>query len=227
MQRRTVEQVMTTPVIAVVEETPFMEIAEAMARHSIKAVPVVDRDGRVVGIVSDADLLHKEEFKEPGGLERRLFEGRRRRSARAKAAATDAVGLMTAPVVTLTPGMPVAKAARILAEHGCKQAPVIDRTGRLIGIVTRSDLLRLFLRSDEDIRDEIIREVLVRGLWQDPSRIHVRVHEGVVGLSGQLETKSLVPVCVRLAAATEGVVDVVNDLTFVHDDTVAPAYPEV
>nr|BFE38383.1 CBS domain-containing protein [Actinomadura rugatobispora] len=218
---------MTTPVIAVVEETPFREIAEALAEHSIKAVPVIDRDRRVVGIVSDADLLHKEEFKEPGGVQRRLFEGRRRRSARAKAAAGDAAGLMSTPVVTLTDDMPVAKAARTLAEHGYKQAPVIDRAGRLTGIVTRSDLLRLFLRSDEDIRDEIIREVLIRGLWQDPARIRVRVHEGVVGLSGRLETRSLVAVCVRLTAATEGVVDVVDELTFVHDDTAIPASPEV
>ena len=224
MQRRTVEEIMTTPVIAVLEGTRFRAIADTLAEHSIRAVPVVDRDRRVVGIVSDADLLHKQAA---GGMARRLFEGRKRRFSRTKAAATDAAGLMSTPVVTLTTDMPVARAARILAEHGHKQAPVIDRAGCLVGIVTRSDLLRLFMRPDEEIRDEIVREVLVRDLRQDPARIGVQVRDGVVTLTGEVETKSLVPVCERLVAATEGVVDVVNRLGFARDDTPSPSYPEV
>ncbi|WP_026405271.1 CBS domain-containing protein [Actinomadura rifamycini] len=225
MQHRKVADVMTREVVAVAEETPFTEIVAALDDHGIRAVPVVDGDRRVVGIVTDADLLRKEEFRDIGTEERPRFESRRHRAARTKAAATHAAGLMSAPVVTLEPGTPVAKAARTLAAHGHKQAPVVDGNGRLVGIVTRSDLLRLFLRSDDDTRDEIVREVIVRGLWQDPSRIDVRVDDGVVVLSGRLEARSLIPICLRLTAATEGVVDVVDRLCYDRDDSRPGAFP--
>jgi len=219
MQRRTVADVMTKDVVTVAEDTPFMEIVELLAEHSIKAVPVIDPDRRVIGIVSDADLLRKEEYKDPAADEHPLLESRRRRKARTKASATHAAGLMTTPVVTVTAGTPVAKAARTLARYGVKQAPVIDEDGHLAGIVTRTDLLHLFLRSDDDIRDEIVREVLVHAMWQDPSRVHVQVRDGVVHLSGNVETRNLIPICVRLTASVEGVVDVVNDLSYDFDDT--------
>ncbi|MFF5262397.1 CBS domain-containing protein [Actinomadura viridis] len=224
MQRRMVAHVMTRNVVTVTEDTPFAEIVEALAEHDIRAVPVIDEDRRVLGVVSDADLLRKEEYRD-AGEGRTLFEGRRRHAARLKAAAIDAAGLMTAPAVTLGPDMPVARAARILARHDVKQAPVVDDDGRLAGIVARADLLRLFLRSDEEIQDEIVREVLVHDLWQDPARVRVRVRDGVVGLTGTLEARSLIPICVRLTAATEGVVDVVEDLAYDHDDTRPASYP--
>jgi CBS-domain-containing membrane protein len=225
MKRRPVETVMTKDVIAVTEETPYYEIVKILAERAIKAVPVIDAERRVVGIVSDADLLRKEEYKDRAEADPPLFEGRRHRTARAKAAATDAAGLMSAKVVCLTPDMPVPKAARILAEHGYKQAPVVDGEGRLVGIVTRSDLLRLFLRPDEDIRQEIVREVLFRGMWQDPARVHVHVDDGVVTLSGTLDAKSLIPVLVKLTTAVDGVIDVISDLSFDYDDTRPLVYP--
>ncbi|MGI5330576.1 CBS domain-containing protein [Actinomadura nitritigenes] len=224
MKRRTVEDVMTTEVVTVAEDTPFAEIADALAEHRIGAVPVVDDGGRVAGVVTEADLLRKEEFK-PDDTGERPLRGRHRHHALAKARAVDARGLMSAPAVTVRPEATVAQAARLLASRGFKAAPVVDESGALRGIVARRDLLTVFHRSDDDIRDEIVYDVLVSRLWQDPSEVHVEVHEGVVRLSGRMELKSLVPIVVRMTAATEGVVDVVNDLAYEHDDTRPTAYP--
>ncbi|GAA4147332.1 hypothetical protein GCM10022416_40650 [Actinomadura keratinilytica] len=226
MRRRKVADVMTTQVVTVAEETPFIEIVEAMAEHGIHAVPVVGRGGRVTGIVTDADLLRKQEYKDAEGP-RTLLEALRRRRVHAKADAVDARGLMTAPAVTVPQDASVAEAARLLARHGFKQAPVVDADGRPAGIVTRADLLRVFLRSDDEIRDEIIREVLVDRLWQDPSQVAVRVQDGVVQLTGRVDRRSMIPVLVRLAAATEGVVDVQELLYYKQDDTIPESYRRV
>jgi CBS domain-containing protein len=224
MKRRTVKDVMTTEVVTVVEDTPFAEIADALAEHRISAVPVLDDDRRVIGIVTEADLLRKEQFKPDDAGERPLW-GRRRHHALAKARAVDARGLMSIPAVTVKPDATVAQAARLLASRGFKAAPVVDESGALCGIVARRDLLSVFHRGDDDIRDEIVYDVLVSRLWQDPSEVHVDVREGVVRLSGRMELKSLIPVVVRMTAATEGVVDVISDLAYEHDDTHPTAYP--
>ena len=226
MRRSKVEDVMTKEVVPVAEDTPFIEIVEAMAEHRIHAVPVVGEDGRVTGIVTDADLLRKHEYKEAEGP-RTLLRLLRSRRTRAKAGAVDARGLMSSPVVTVSRDASIAEAARVLARHGHKQAPVVDADGRLAGIVTRADLLRGFLRSDDEIRDEIIQEVLVNRLWQDPASVAVRVQEGVVQLTGRVERRSMIPVLVRMTAATEGVVDVQELLYYKHDDTIPESYRRV
>ncbi|QKG27124.1 CBS domain-containing protein [Actinomadura verrucosospora] len=218
MKRRTVEEVMTTEVVTVAEDAPFTEIAETLADRRISAVPVLDAGGRVTGVVTEADLLRKEEFR-PDDLGQRPLRGRRRHHAFAKARAVDARGLMSAPAVTVEPGATVAEAARLLASRGFKAAPVVDGDGVLRGIVARRDLLSVFHRGDDDIRDEIVVDVLVCRLWQDPSEVSVQVRDGVVRLSGRLELKSLIPVLVRMTAATEGVVDVIGDLSYERDDT--------
>jgi CBS domain-containing protein len=227
MKRRTVGDVMTKNVVTVAEDTPFVEIADALAERRVSAVPVVAEDGRLAGIVTEADLLRKQE--RPAGAGPRRFTLRRfaqaQARARAKADAVDARGLMSAPVVTVEPGTPVAEAARLLNAHGFKAAPVVRKDGRLAGIVARRDLLSVFHRSDAAIRDEIIDDVLVCRLWQDPAEVHVRVQEGVVHLTGRVEQKSLIPIIVRMTAATEGVVDVVQNLGYDHDDTRPTAYP--
>lgn len=224
MKRRTVKDVMTAEAVTAVEDTPFAEIADALAEHRISGVPIVDDGRRVVGIVTEADLLRKEEFK-PDDAGERPLRGRHRHHALAKARAVDARGLMSAPAVTVKPDATVAQAARLLASHGFRAAPVVDESGTLCGIVSRRDLLTVFHRSDDEIRDEIVYDVLVSRLWQDPSEVHVEVREGVVRLSGRMELKSLIPVVVRMTAATEGVVDVVGDLAYEHDDTRPTAYP--
>jgi CBS domain-containing protein len=216
--RRRVRDVMTREVVTVDEDTPFKEIAELLADCHISAVPVLDPDGRVVGIVSEADLLLKEENPQgtPGGWP---FEGRRRRATRAKAAGDTAVELMTAPAVTVGPDAAVAEAARLLHRHLIKRLPVVDPAGSLVGIVSRADLLKVFLRTDDDIAREVREEVLMLAMWVNPDSVTVKVRDGVVTLTGQLERRSLIPIAVSLVHGVDGVVDVVDRLGFEVDDS--------
>lgn len=228
MKRRTVQDVMTENVVTVTEETPFAEIAEVLAEHGISGVPVVDGEGRVAGIVTESDLLRKQEYKDEDGGRRSLRALLRRDAeAEAKAAAVDARGLMTAPVVSVAPDTPLNEAARLLNSHGFKAMPVIDADGRLAGIVARRDLLSVFHRSDAEIRDEVVEDVVIRKLWHDPAVLHVRVENGVVHLTGRVEVKSLIPIVVRMVRRVEGVVDVVHTLGYDHDDTRAHRYTTV
>jgi CBS-domain-containing membrane protein len=215
---RHVRDVMTQEVVTVDEHASFKEIATLIGERRVSAVPVLDREGRVLGIVSEADLVLKEEFPE-GPAGGRLFQGRRQREDRAKAAGDTAAELMTAPAVTVGPDASVAEAARLLHRHGIKRLPVVDPAGPLLGIVSRADLLKVFLRSDADIAREVRQEVLLRAMWMDPDTVVVEVRDGVVTLTGQLERRSLVPITVSLVRGLDGVVDVVDWLTFELDDT--------
>jgi CBS domain-containing protein len=162
-----------------------------------------------------ADLLLKEEFPK-GPLQDRLFERRRRRETRIKAAGDTAVELMTAPAITVGPDASIAEAARLLHCHRIKRMPVVDPAGPLLGIVSRADLLKVFLRADADIATEIRQQVLVRAMWMDQGTIVVDVRDGVVTLTGRLEHRSLLPIIVSLVRGLDGVVD---RLTFEVDDT--------
>lgn len=215
---RRVRDVMTQEVVIVNEHASFKDIAMLIAERRVSAVPVLDREGRVLGIASEADLVLKEEYPE-GPPERRLFQGRRRRIAQAKAAGDTAAELMTAPAVTIGPDASVAEAARLLHRHGIKRLPVVDPAGPLLGIVSRADLLKVFLRSDPDIAREIRQQVLMRAMWMNPDTVAIDVRDGVVTLTGQLERRSLIPITVSLVRGLDGVVDVVDRLTFELDDT--------
>jgi CBS-domain-containing membrane protein len=215
---RRVRDVMTRDVVTVDEQAPFKEIAATMAERRVSALPVLDDEGRVAGIVSEADLLLKEEFPE-GPAGGRLFQGRRQRQERAKAAGDTAVELMTAPAITVGPDATVAEAARLLHRHGIKRLPVVDPAGPLLGIVSRADLLKVFLRSDAEIAQEVRQGVLVRAMWVNPDTVTVTVRHGIVTLSGQLERRSLIPITVSLVHGLDGVVDVVDRLTFEVDDS--------
>jgi CBS domain-containing protein len=209
---------MTQDVVTVGEETPFKELVEVMADTKISALPVVDADGRVVGVVSEADLMLKEEFPE-GPPEGQLFEGRRRRQARAKAAGTTAVEVMTSPAIIVGPDASIAQAARLLHRHRIKRLPVVDPAGPLLGIVSRADLLKVFVRADAEIAAEVRQQVLRRTVCIDPDTVAVEVRDGVVTLSGELERSSLTRVVVSLVRGLDGVVDVVDRLTYELDDT--------
>jgi CBS-domain-containing membrane protein len=126
---------------------------------------------------------------------------------------------MTAPAVTIGPDASVAEAARLLHRHGIKRLPVVDPAGPLLGIVSRADLLKVFLRSDADTAREIRQQVLMRAMWMNPGTVAIDVRDGVVTLTGQLERRSLIPIIVSLVRGLDGVVDVVDRLTFELDDT--------
>jgi CBS-domain-containing membrane protein len=215
---RRVRDVMTREVVTVDEETPFKEITQLLADCHISALPVLDSDGRVVGVVSEADLLLKEELPE-GPAGGHLFQGRRQRATRAKAAGDTAVELMTAPAITVGPDASIPEAARLLHRHQVKRLPVVDPAGPLLGIVSRADLLKVFLRSDADIATEVRQQVLRRTMWIDPDTIAVEVRDGVVTLAGRLERSSLIPIVVSLVRGLDGVVEVVDRLSFETDDT--------
>ncbi|HEX5995954.1 MAG TPA: CBS domain-containing protein [Jiangellales bacterium] len=218
MSRFKVKDVMTTDVASVGDGAGFREIAEILAERQISAVPVVDASRRVVGVVSEADLLHKLEFAGES-IAARLFEGRRHRRARTKAAGDDAKGLMTTPALTVKVRTSLVEAARLMEAEGVKRLPVVDDEGHLIGIVSRADLLKVFVQPDQKIRDEVLEQVFGRALWLEPSKITVEVHDGLVTLDGELETKSQVTAAVHLTRAVDGVVDVVDRLTYRYDDT--------
>jgi CBS domain-containing protein len=210
---------MSTDVAVVRDDTPFRRIVEVLARRRVTAVPVVDSAGHVMGVVSEADLLHKVEFV-GAGHERHLFEGRRRRAARDKATGETAAELMSSPAITVSPEAPLAEAARLMDGERVKRLPVVDEAGRMVGIVSRGDLVRVYLRPDGEIRAAVIDEVLRETMWIDPGRIEVGVVGGVVTLTGGLDSRSTAQIVARLTAAVPGVVGVVDRLGYRYDDTV-------
>jgi CBS domain-containing protein len=218
MRRHTVAEVMTTDVVTVREQAGYKEMVETMAVLGISALPVVDDDARVVGIVSEADLLLKVEY---AGVQPELSVLRRRRvrAALVKANGDLARDIMSAPATVVSRDETIAVAAKRMDTEKVKRLPVVDRDGRLVGIVSRSDLLRPFLRADNDIREEILDEVLLATMWLDPRDFTVTVDQGIVTMRGEVERKSVVPILVGLIRTVAGVVDVIDRLTFRYDDT--------
>ncbi|WP_213456968.1 CBS domain-containing protein, partial [Rhizomonospora bruguierae] len=224
MKQWQVRDVMTTDVIAVRGDTPYREIVDLLAEHRISAVPVIDDFDRVRGVVSESDLLAKVELT--GRPERKVFAGRRGRALRANAAACVAEQLMTAPAITVPPSTLLATAAKLMDDERVKRLPVINDIGRLQGIVSRTDLLKVFRRPDEDIRADVVTEVLRKVLFVEDGTVVVRVRDGVVTLDGQVDRLSTARIAARLAYAVPGVVHVTDRLAFEFDDTrVAAAGP--
>jgi CBS-domain-containing membrane protein len=223
-----VKDLMTPQVVTIGPATPFKEIVARLANHRMSAVPVVDDDGLVLGVVSEADLLLKEEFPDPDA-DIPLFWTKRRRLERDRAAATTARDLMSIAVVSIAPDATVAEAARRMHSAGVKRLPVLDERGRLVGIVSRADLLKVFNRPDQAIRREIMDEVIDGEFMMDPNRFFIHVNDGVVVLQGRVERRSLLPYLVRAVHSVEGVVRVKNRLAFDIDDVEpllrAMAYP--
>ncbi|MFI9186515.1 CBS domain-containing protein [Streptomyces goshikiensis] len=201
----TVNDVMTKTVVTVTAAAEFKEIATAMERWKVTAVPVIEGEGRVVGVVSEADLLTKEEFHAQGPS---LIEQMRRLGDTAKAGSVRAEQLMTSPAVTIRPDATLPRAARLMADRHIKRLPVVDADGTLLGIVSRADLLKVFLRSDEDLASEVRREVAERLFPLSHRDIGVDVTHGIVTLTGRIRDPHLIPVATRLARAVEGVVGV-------------------
>lgn len=218
MRRLRVKDVMTAEVVSVTEQADYKEIVEKLSQHGISAVPVLDDHRKVLGIVSEADLIHKVEFV---GLEPHLnlLEGKRRRTARTKAAGDRARELMTAPAVSISADASLAAAARMMDDERVKRLPVVDERGRLVGIVSRRDLLRMYLRDDDAIVEEVREQVLRRTMWIEPGTISVTAVRGVVTLSGTVDRRSTAAIIAQLCDGVAGVVDVVDELSYEYDDT--------
>lgn len=197
----TVSDVMTKEPVAVRPETPFKTCAKVLQLHELTAVPVVDEAGSLVGIVSEADLLAKE-------AQRSASDREGHPSGKANAVCVGEV--MTGEPVTTTADTPLNSAASLLFEHHLKVLPVVDSANRLVGTVTRSQVLNVFLRSDESIRREVARELrlvpeIVRGT------VEAEVREGVVHLRGAVGNEDALDLLTRIASGIPGVVGVVLD----------------
>jgi CBS domain-containing protein len=206
----TVRDVMTRQVVTVLPGTAFKQVAAALATHRISAVPVVRADDTVVGVVSASDLLPKEGYRDRSPSRRQpLWEP----AEDEKAGAETAEGLMTSPAVTVRPGAPLSEAARMMAHRHVKRLPVVDEAGRLIGLVSRGDVLRAFLRPDADLADAVRAELSERLPGLDPQDIDIAVEDGVVTLFGDVVSDArYAEIASRLIQGIEGVVTVHNRL---------------
>lgn len=220
---RHVHEVMTHEVFTVYEWTPFKDVVMLMREHDVSALPVLDRADRLIGIVSEADLLLKQEIAD--GSRRFPWRGDTSRRngmppwiLRGKAQGVVARDLMTSPVVTVAGEAPVALAARLMRENSVKRLPVTDPHGTLVGIVSRSDLLRVFLRSDDELRAAIEDALNDPGPSIEPGQISVIVEDGAATLDGEVPLKSQIPRLVSIARAIDGVVDVEPRLKYEVDD---------
>jgi len=203
-----VGDVMTAKVVAVPEQTSYKQIAQLLREHHLMALPVLSPEGRVAGMVSEADLLRKQERHARGA---RHPGWQLNPSTRAKTEARTVAGLMTSPAVTITPDAPLGTAARLMRAHRIRRLPVVDTDGKLVGVVSRADLRRVFVRPDAEIAAEA-SAVFSDILLADPAAIRVTVDDGVVTLAGLLANQEQIRAAVRLAEAIDGVVAVTSNL---------------
>ena len=194
-----VQDVMTIEVVVAHPTTPVKQVADLLAGHGLSALPVIDGQGRVLGVVSETDLFGDSQRPAGGPV------------------ATTAGEVMTSPAVTVSPHATLTEAARRMQADGLKRLPVVAGSGRLIGIVSRADLLRPLVRPDEHISRDV-EELLERKLLV-AAGVEVEVRDGIVTLTGRLERRSLISILVGLADGIEGVVRVEDWLTFAYDDT--------
>jgi CBS domain-containing protein len=184
----TVKDVMTARVVSVTKDASFRAMAAALHEHRVSAFPVLDDDGKVIGVVSEADMLAKAALdSEPDGMPG-MIAGMLRRKEHEKARGITAGDLMTGPSVTVKPDDPLERAARLMYTRKVKRLPVVDANDHLVGIISRADLLAVFDRPDEDIRREIRDQVIQRDLRTDPAAFTVAVKDGIVTLGGVAET---------------------------------------
>ena len=207
----TVKDVMTTQVLSVRPAASFKEMVVKMRRSRVSALPVIDGEGRVIGVVSEADMLNKEADLDtgPGTLSDLLRIGERE-----KAAGVSAAELMTKPPVTIGPGVPLADAARLMRDRRVKRLPVINDAGLLIGIISRADVLRVFARPDADIRREAEEEAIAETFLADSPSVAVTVHDGIVTLTGYTDTGQLAHGLVMAVQQIDGVVAVRDQLGY-------------
>lgn len=212
-----IEQIMSTGVMTVAPDTPLKDVARLLTGNRISGMPVCDANGAVLGVVTEADILCKEQgyAPEPGGLLGWLFEKADAEGARMLA--RTAAEAMTSPAMTISPDASVFDAARVMTTQRINRLPVVSE-GRLVGIVSRADLVRAFHRTDDEIEQELNEDVLLHTLWVSPNDVHVSVQDGVVELEGILENRTQAELVSAYARRVPGVVDVHSELTWRIDD---------
>ncbi|HXG39942.1 MAG TPA: CBS domain-containing protein [Candidatus Limnocylindrales bacterium] len=217
----TVRDVMTRNVVSVQPGTPLKEVARTLVENGISGVPVVDAEGHVLGIVSEADFLVKQQTPEAirhRPLARILGESRATRAQLAKVRAATAGEAMTSPAVTIEPGRRISEAAAMMTSRGVNRLPVVE-SGRLVGIVTRADLVRAYVRSDEQLDRAIREDVFRRILWLNPDQFEIVVADGVATIRGQVDRRSTAEMIDRIVAIVPGVIAVRTDVSWAIDDS--------
>ncbi|HTX27155.1 MAG TPA: CBS domain-containing protein [Streptosporangiaceae bacterium] len=224
MRHHEVREVMTADPPTVTPATPLKYVAEILVRQQVSAVPVLSPGGKVIGVVGEADLLRKEELqREPDGWHALYLSYRARRDI---VTAETAGEMMSAVPATVRPSASVAEAARLMDQYGVTCLPVVDESGKLVGVVGPRNLLRVLLRPDDEIRAEIVNDVLVGYLATNPALVQVEVTNGVVRLAGELEARSMLALIGSAIRAVEGVIDVQGELGYAIDDTRPLPAPE-
>ncbi len=212
-----VRDVMTTRVVAVRKNATFKDMAALLTEYRVSAFPVLDDEEKVIGVVSEADLLSKEALVAGMGSQAAWLgrvAGSPYHDEFAKAAAVTAADLMTKPPVVVTPDEPVTSAARLMYHGRVKRLPVVGEKGQLIGIVSRADVLSVYRRPDEEIRQEIIKNVIMNEFFADPDHFVVAVKDGIVTLEGYPESAAKGRDIVVEAWHVEGIVSVRDRLTY-------------
>ncbi len=210
---------MTTKVASVRPETPLKEVARVLAEHRISGLPVLDEQGHVLGVVSEADFVEREADGPPRRTSwlARLISGDDAEAMRARLSATTAGAAMSAPPITVTPGTSIKEAAALMSAKAVNRLPVVE-DGRLVGIVTRADLLDAYLQSDSELRRAVREEILRDTMWLDPDELQVTVLEGIVFLMGRVDRRSTAEILQRLIRQLDGVLGVRCELTWDLDD---------
>jgi CBS domain-containing protein len=223
-RHRTVSDVMTSRVHVATASAPFKHLVRVIQENRVSAIPIVDQHGVPIGIVSEWDLMFKERRNE---LETSndMIHPQRRRVQRAKAVGTIASELMTAPLITVAADISLSQAAGLMHQNNVRRLVVIDPRGKIAGIVSQSDLLQVFLRPDEELREEIAGTLIPALMLSSPENVRVDVRLSVVTFSGCLDRKSDVEILTRMTSELDGVVDVVDRLTYKWDDTATKPAP--
>ena len=208
--RSTVKDVMTTQVVAVREDASFKEMVAQMRDSRVSAFPVIDDAGKVIGVVSEADMLNKEADQASPGT----FASMLRFRDHEKAAGVTAADMMTSPVATIGPDELVVDAARLMRDRRVKRLPVTNATGHLVGIVSRVDVLSVFTRPDAGIQHEAIEEVIRGGFLVRSQPFTVTVHDGIVTLSCRPENDRAGQELTERLRQIEGVVTVRDELSY-------------
>ena len=210
----TVNEVMTTHVVAVTKDASFRDIAAMLRQHRVSAFPVVDPDGKVVGVVSEADMLPKEALFAGFGNQAPAGALDEPHNDFAKAAGVTAASIMTRVPITITPDEPVTSAARLMYSCKVKSLPVVTEHGYLIGIISRADVLSVYCRPAAEIRREITQDVIMTEFHGDPSRFTVTVKDGIVTVGGHPQTAQQGRDILAEVWHVEGVVSVRDRLTY-------------
>lgn len=213
--------IMTSPVIIARPDAPVKDLAALLTTHRISGIPIVTTEHELVGIITEADFLYKEILPKPTEprpiVQRLRLPGVAEAAERArKAEGLRAVDIMTSPVITVTEAATVHEIAGLMVQHKVNRLPVL-RAGRVIGIVSRADVLKAFRRSDEELADAI-REGIIQDLWVDEARLRIEVKDGIVYLEGRVDRRSEKDLVEKWAAMADGVVGVESRLTCGVDD---------